>query len=92
MPDEPITREQMAAMLVRAFAYGSGIAPEELPVPKTASFADESTAGTWAVPFMRKAAGLGLIDGYEDGTFKPLNGATRAESASVIYKLSAREY
>ncbi|MFC9777008.1 S8 family serine peptidase [Paenibacillus chitinolyticus] len=92
MPDEPITREQMAAMLVRAFAYGSGIAPDELPVPKTASFADEGTAGSWAVPFMRKAAGLGLIDGYEDGTFKPLNGATRAESASVIYKLSAREY
>ncbi|MBV6715660.1 S8 family serine peptidase [Paenibacillus chitinolyticus] len=92
MPDEPITREQMAAMLVRAFAYGSGIAPDELPVPKTASFADEGTAGTWAVPYMRKAAGLGLIDGYEDGTFKPLNGATRAESASVIYKLSAREY
>ncbi|SEG28652.1 S8 family serine peptidase [Paenibacillus sp. UNC499MF] len=90
MPDEPITREQMAAMLVRAFAYGSGIAPDELPVPKTASFTDEGTAGTWAVPFMRKAAGLGLIDGYEDGTFKPLNGATRAESASVIYKLSAR--
>ncbi|MVP01671.1 S8 family serine peptidase [Paenibacillus lutrae] len=89
-PNDPITREQMAAMLVRAYAYRSGMDPAAIGVPPHAVFADEQSAGGWAVPFLRQAHMLGLIDGYENGTFRPLGGATRAESASVIYRLDSR--
>ena len=33
-----------------------------------------------------KASGAGLLSGYEDGSFRPENGLTRAEVASVILR------
>jgi len=82
-PDDPITRQQMAALLVRAL---------KLPAARSAaSFVDSGDISAWALPAVTAAAERGLIDGYEDGTFRPLARATRAETVAVLTRASAFE-
>jgi len=46
------------------------------------SFTD--TAGHWGETIIQKWSGLGLINGYEDGSFKPDGGITRAEFITLV--------
>ncbi|QAY66561.1 S-layer homology domain-containing protein [Paenibacillus protaetiae] len=48
---------------------------------QTAAFSD--IQGHWAADAITKAAALGLVTGYTDGTFKPDNTITRAEFAVI---------
>ena len=77
-PDDKITREQMAVMIIRA--EGADTAAGEL------SFTDSESISSWAVDAVITAAELGIITGYPDNSFKPQGNATRAEAATVIIK------
>lgn len=80
-PNDPITREQMAAMIVGAAK----------PVPSAASgkisFSDASKIDSWALSDVATAVKDGLMDGYPDGSFKPQGYATRAEAVTVIARI-----
>ncbi len=78
-PNDPITREQMAAMVVRA--------DKLVPVSGTLSFTDAASIATWALPAVTTAVKDGIVNGYPDGTFRPLAYATRAEAVTVIARL-----
>jgi hypothetical protein len=80
-PDDPITREQMIAILVKAFGLGQ---QEE---GQRDRFADEEQVSFWAKEAIEIAAQHGIIAGYEDGTFRPGKTATRAEVAAVIERV-----
>ncbi|MDF2720986.1 MAG: peptidase [Paenibacillus sp.] len=83
-PDDPLTRQQMAAMLVRAL---------RLPQPTAGTggeFADSGDIAEWALPSASAAAAHGLFVGYEDGTFRPLVHATRAETVEVLTRAIAQ--
>lgn len=54
-------------------------------VPKTAIFADVSSTNK-AYAAIEKLAAAGIINGYEDGTFRPNASVTRAELLKMIYK------
>ncbi len=54
----------------------------EPPIAATVEFRD--IAGHWAEVAIKQAAGLGIIKGYEDGTFKPNAVVTRAEFAVML--------
>lgn len=43
-------------------------------------------AGHWAEATVVKLAGMGVIGGYEDGTFRPNNKITRSEIASILVR------
>lgn len=81
-PDEQITREQIAAIFVRFAVY----AKAELRTSQSVHFSDEAQISNWAKDSVTKAASAGLINGYDDGTFKPIKTATRAEVASILKK------
>jgi hypothetical protein len=60
-----------------------GTQPVEGKVPSApAGFKD--MAGHWAEATVARLAGMGVINGYEDGTFRPNNKITRAEIASIL--------
>lgn len=71
-PDRDITRAEFAALLVRAL----GLAPRDGGV----SFSDVS-AIDWFASAAATAAAAGLIEGYEDGTFRPNQAISRQELA-----------
>jgi hypothetical protein len=77
-PNDNITREQMAVMIVKAAKLS------ESATGKT--FADSSQISTWAQKAVATASENQIINGYPDNTFKPKASATRAEAATVIVK------
>ncbi|MBM7867469.1 leucine-rich repeat protein [Heliobacterium gestii] len=77
-PDEPITREQMAVMVVKAAKLQAATDP--------ARFADDGKISSWAKNSINTAVKNNLISGYPDGAFQPQGNATRAEAAALIVK------
>jgi hypothetical protein len=69
-PYRPITREQAAAMLVRAFAL-SKLATEAEQNAALASFVDNDNVSVWAKTDMATAVSLGLLSGYTPTTLAP---------------------
>ncbi|ONI45498.1 hypothetical protein AN641_04060 [Candidatus Epulonipiscioides gigas] len=49
-------------------------------------FKDQKDISDWAIEEVDKAAKLGIISGYEDGTFKPQAYITRAEYISILVR------
>lgn len=82
-PQDPITREEAAAVLVRASPHFDvrTVRAEAMP------FTDSAEISSWAVPVIGQIWSLGLMEGYEGGEFKPKNTLTRAETAVMIHNL-----
>ncbi len=88
-PDEAITREQMAAMLVRFMAKQGGAAAisDADAAELLASFRDVAEISGWAGLPVAQAVRDGLMAGRESGMFVPLGDATRAEATVVLYRV-----
>lgn len=86
-PDAAVTREQMAAMLIRAAGVAGLLAPEAEAVPF--DYADADDISGWAAEAVRLASTMGWMEGKEGGRFDPLSGATRAESAQLLFNALA---
>ncbi|MFD7521887.1 family 10 glycosylhydrolase [Paenibacillus chitinolyticus] len=83
-PGGTVTREQMAAMLIRAYEAKHGkLSAESPPV----SFTDAGSIREWAKGDVAKAAAAGLLNGREGNKFAPQAVLTRAESAQAVYNL-----
>ena len=77
-PNAPITRAEMSK-IIALFAK----------LDKTTDrFSD--IAGHWAEAYIKLAAGNGWIEGYPDGTFKPQQNITRAETVTMINRVLER--
>ena len=79
-PQAPITREEMAVMLVRALGWGTiaGLA-QDLPMP----FTDVSTN----VGYISMAYELGIVNGTSAATFSPDRTATREQAAVMLMRV-----
>ena len=75
-PDEPVARGQMASFVVAAIDLDAP-APAQAPFRDVA--ADHSHAG--GIAAIREA---GIASGFEDGTFRPGQGVTRAQMATFL--------
>ncbi|MFD7523225.1 S-layer homology domain-containing protein [Paenibacillus chitinolyticus] len=79
-PDRSVTRAEFAAMLVRSLGIQN--------TGGSSTFKDVAS-NQWYADVVATAAKLKLVDGYEDGTFRPNNQITREElSAMVVRALS----
>lgn len=76
-PDDPITREQLAAMLWRY--AGKPTASGTLD-----RFSDSDKAGSWAVDALRWAVEQSILRGKGSGLLDPTGLSTRAETAAVL--------
>ena len=82
-PDEPITREQAAAMLQRyaEFAKESNSLWNETNI---LSYEDFDSISDWAIPSLQWAVGAGVMKGRTDSTINPIENITRAEIAQML--------
>ena len=77
-PDRPVTRAEMAVMLNNLL---------DLPAA-SGSFTDVTlSVYPWAYDAIRALKAAGILTGYEDGSFKPQNTLTRAETAALITRI-----
>ncbi len=87
-PDRAITREEMCALMDRYVGWHAkknGVTHKTVKNPAT--FSDFDTASAYAKTYITACAKRGLIEGFEDGTFRPKETSTRAQVATVIYRL-----
>ena len=80
-PNDPITREQMAAILYR-YAQYKGM--DTTDRGNLGSFADGNTVSPYAVEAMAWANAEGLVSGTSATTLTPKGSATRAQVAVIL--------
>ena len=81
-PDKPLTREQMAIMIVSAANLSSS--------QNSLQFADQNQISIWALNEVATVAEAKIMSGYPDNTFRPQGQATRAEAVTAIMKCLAQ--
>lgn len=80
-PNASITRAEFTKIAVSFFKHVGGASANPFSdVPDSA----------WYAEFVKAAAELGLIDGYEDGTFRPNAPITRAEACTIVNRTLGR--
>lgn len=79
MAEQPVTRQDAAVMLLRA-CKNAGMAFNEKKQP-----ADFGEISPYALESVELLTAAGIISGYEDGSFKPIQSMTRAQAAQLIY-------
>ena len=86
-PNDPVTREQLAAILYRYADYGgmTAVTLEE----NLGSFADTAQLSAYAIQAMNWAVGQGLING-SGSNLVPKAQATRAQVAAIIHRYLER--
>lgn len=81
-PNEPITRAELAAMAVRFYEAFDAEYEE-------GTFLDVE-GDEWYADAIAAAAELGILGGYPDGTVRPNNNITRAETCAIVNRVLER--
>ena len=76
---ENITRQDLCVMVYRA--WFSGMNDESSTV-----FFDEEDISDYAKDAVSYLSSLGIVKGFEDGSFKPNQPCTRAQAAKIVYE------
>lgn len=79
-PDLPMSRAMLVTVLWRV---------AESPAAKAASFSDVRS-GTWYTGAVAWAQETGVVDGYPDGTFAPMQAVSREEMATILYRYAKK--
>ena len=84
-PNDPISRQEMAVMLVRAVEYkkGAGLSSSN----QKSVFIDENSISSWALNPVMQAYEQGLLKGRSDKSFSPQDTTTRAEAVVAIMRM-----
>lgn len=85
-PDRPITREQMALMMVRAMNYGGKTVSLQSSAATTLSKFKDSNK-IQSKDSVAKAVQEGIIQGMTARTFEPQGNATRAQAAVMLKRV-----
>lgn len=88
-PNDEITREQVAVLLMKALEVlgqsedtiqGDGISLKN-------TYSDMDKVSIWAKEYLNKAIQLGIINGFSDSTIAPNDNASRAQAGAMIVRL-----
>ena len=87
-PNDPVTREQLAAMLYR---YQSHMGGSTAGGSALDAYPDEGQVSAYARDAMSWAVGAGLIQGRDGGLLAPAGQSSRAELATILSRYLALE-
>jgi len=79
-PEDPLTREEMAAILGRIVDIDDR--------DREQVFFRDVDSGRWSYEAISSMSGCGIFMGYDDGTFRPLDVITRAQMAALMNRIS----
>lgn len=77
-PNAPVTRAEFTQLLVRALGLEGSVADP--------GFADQEAIRPWARDAVALAVEAGIVNGFEDGTFRPEASITRAEMTTMVVR------
>lgn len=77
-PNEEITREQAAVIIYRLFRTNQ--------TGPALTYRDANTIAEYARPAVQYLLQKGIVNGFEDNTFRPKKVLTRAEAAAIIHR------
>ena len=83
-PMDFITREEMAKIVVSVVEKLTG----ESAQAGSVTFQDAVQISKWAQEYIAKAVSQNLMNGFPDGTFRPVDNTLREQAMLVIYRLS----
>ncbi len=79
-----ITRQDMAAIIARCM---NDLGKSTEATREMAEFTDAAEIASYSVDAIKMLYTANIISGYEDGSFNPTANLTKAEAATVIFKL-----
>lgn len=80
-PERNVTRAEFAAIVTRSLGLDTSVS--------SSTYFTDVTSGSWYAGVVNAAAQAGLVDGYEDGTFRPNAQINREELAAMVVRASA---
>lgn len=83
-PNDPVTREQMCAIIMRYLLQDARALPK---VSEATAFVDGDSIDVWARDAAVACQEGGLIQGTGDGSFQPKSNASRAQVATIFTRL-----
>jgi len=81
-PDESITRAEFITMLVNVIGFDKRSPKNDF---------NDVTADAWFAPYISTAVENHLVNGYEDGTFRPNHPISREEICAVLSRVTNKE-
>lgn len=84
-PESPITRQEMAVMMMRAIKYKQQVAANDVN-GTLSKYTDHYQIDSWAIEGVVISIEQGLMNGMTQTTFSPKTNATRAQSAVIMYR------
>ncbi len=82
-PDQNVTRAEFTAMLMRTLKLGAIGSTSAAELPFT-DIDDNNGDYNWAIPNINTAYAKGVINGYEDNTFRPSDNVAYEEAIKMI--------
>ena len=83
-PGDLITREEMCKIVMAAYLFKNG---ESVPESEENRFADDADINEWAREYVYAAEKAGLVNGMDDGTFRPKDNALREQAFVILWRL-----
>lgn len=80
-PNDTITRQEFAKIAYQALVL---LDPRKAETPVRESFSDASEFDVSLLPFAQKLRANGILSGYPNGKFKPLENISRGQIAKII--------
>lgn len=79
--NQPVTREEIAVLFAKAFDLANA---ETLSASTASTFADVDQSN-WAYEEIHALQASGIVQGFDDGTYRPSGHVTRAEFSKILH-------
>jgi len=89
-PDATVTRQDAAAMLLRAFGLRNESLVPSADAANLQGFKDQDAISDYAAEGMAQAVALGFFNGYTDGTLKPQNQILNEQTATILWEMKLK--
>lgn len=85
-PQRSVSREEICKILTAGTA--AALPSLEMKTADLTGYADAGQIAEWAVQYVERAVGLGLLQGVSKTEFLPKGNVTRAQTATILQRLS----